>query len=60
MAYNEYLQERIESLLNDKKVVYSAKKMMGGLCYMLDDKMCFASSKINSWRAWAPTILTNY
>lgn len=41
MAYNEYLQERIESILNDKKVVFEAKKMMGGLCYMVDEKMCF-------------------
>lgn len=40
MAYNEYLQERIESILNDKKVVFEAKKMMGGLCFMVDDKMC--------------------
>lgn len=40
MAYNEYLQERIENILNEKKVIFEAKKMMGGLCYMVDDKMC--------------------
>ncbi len=40
MAYNQYLQERIHSLLNEKKVPFIAKKMMGGLCYMIDDKMC--------------------
>lgn len=45
MAYNEYLQERIESILNDKKIVFQAKKMMGGLCYMVDDKMCFGIVK---------------
>ena len=45
MAYNEYLQERIETILNEKKVVYEAKKMMGGLCYMVDDKMCFGINK---------------
>ena len=40
MAYNEYLQERIDSILNEKKILFEAKKMMGGLCYMVDDKMC--------------------
>ena len=45
MAYNEFLQERIESLLNDKKIGFSAKKMMGGLCYMIDDKMCLGIVK---------------
>lgn len=45
MAYNEYLQERIERILSDKCVVFEAKKMMGGLCYMVDDKMCFGIIK---------------
>ena len=39
MAYDEYLAERIERILKDKKVEYLTKKMMGGLCYMVDDKM---------------------
>ena len=37
----EYLQERIDRILSDKKVPHEARKMMGGLCYMVDDKMCF-------------------
>ena len=45
MAYNEYLQERIEIILSDKKVVYESRKMLGGLCYMVDDKMCFGIIK---------------
>lgn len=45
MAYNEYLQERIESILNEKNVVYRAMKMMGGLCYMVDEKMCLGIVK---------------
>lgn len=40
MAYDEYLAERIDRILQEKKVVYSSKKMMGGLCYLVDDKMC--------------------
>jgi hypothetical protein len=45
MAYDEYLQERIEIILNAKKVQFEAKKMMGGLCYMIDEKMCFGIIK---------------
>jgi TfoX/Sxy family transcriptional regulator of competence genes len=40
MAYDEYLEERITRVLVEKKVDFLAKKMMGGLCYMVDDKMC--------------------
>lgn len=40
MAYNNYLEERINKLLNEKRIPYETKKMMGGLCYMIDNKMC--------------------
>ncbi len=40
MAYDEYLGERIEGILNRKKITFEAKKMMGGLCFMVADKMC--------------------
>jgi TfoX/Sxy family transcriptional regulator of competence genes len=40
MAYNEALAERINRIFSEKKVAYVDKKMMGGLCYMVDDKMC--------------------
>lgn len=45
MAYNEYLQERINLILNEKKVPFEARKMMGGLCYMIDNKMCLGIIK---------------
>ena len=45
MAYDEHLQERIELILNEKKVRYHSKKMMGGLCFMVDDKMCLGIIK---------------
>lgn len=39
MAYNTILEERITDYLTGKSVDFSTRKMMGGLCYMLDDKM---------------------
>lgn len=45
MAYDLFLQERIELSLNKRKTPFEAKKMMGGLCYMIDDKMCIGIVK---------------
>lgn len=39
MAYNEKLAERIRELLSFSKKV-EEKKMMGGLTFMVNDKMC--------------------
>lgn len=41
MAYDQYLEERMGRIMASKKTDFEAKKMMGGLCYMVDDKMCF-------------------
>jgi len=41
MAYNEGLAEKLDRILAEKKVAYTAKKMFGGLCYLVDEKMCF-------------------
>ena len=40
MAYNELLAERLNNILTKKRIEYVEKKMMGGLCFMVDDKMC--------------------
>jgi hypothetical protein len=40
MAYNEHLAERIGLALQRAGAAYEAKKMMGGLCFMVDGKMC--------------------
>ncbi|MFT6503556.1 MAG: TfoX/Sxy family transcriptional regulator of competence genes [Crocinitomicaceae bacterium] len=45
MAYDEYLEERINNVLNERQIQFDARKMMGGLCYMIDDKMCFGIIK---------------
>lgn len=41
MAYDEFLADRARQLLKEKSISYVEKKMMGGLCFMVDDKMCF-------------------
>ena len=39
MAYDEYTADRITKYLEEKKASFIAKKMMGGLCFMVDEKM---------------------
>jgi TfoX/Sxy family transcriptional regulator of competence genes len=39
MAYDEHLAERIGQSLKSNKVSFEVKKMMGGLCYLVDGKM---------------------
>ena len=45
MAYNEFLADRIRFVLKDKGVRFEEKKMMGGLCFMVKDKMCAGVEK---------------
>ena len=41
MAYNEHLGDRIRRVFEEKKVVnIEEKKMMGGLTFMVNGKMC--------------------
>lgn len=39
MAYDENLAERVRQVLQQKRILFEEKKMMGGLCFMVDDKM---------------------
>jgi TfoX/Sxy family transcriptional regulator of competence genes len=45
MAYDEYLSDRIKHVLDVKHIYYDARKMMGGLCFMVDNKMCLGIVK---------------
>ena len=45
MAYDEFLGERISDVLNQKHVRYETRKMMGGLCFMINDKMALGVIK---------------
>lgn len=40
MAYNEFLADRLRRTFQEKKVVFEENNMFGGLCFMVDDKMC--------------------
>ena len=40
MAFDEFLAERIQRIFEEKRVPYFGKKMFGGICYLVNDKMC--------------------
>lgn len=40
MSYNTFLADRISTFLKVKNVNFYEKKMFGGLCFMVNDKMC--------------------
>jgi hypothetical protein len=40
MAYSEELAARVRSILSALPIKLEEKKMMGGLCFMVNDKMC--------------------
>lgn len=45
MAYNEALADRIRQLMDRKKIKHTEKKMFGGVCFMVDDKMLLGVEK---------------
>ena len=55
MAYDLYLSERIMHLLALKGVDFEMKKMMGGLTFMVDNKMCIGIMKENLMARVGPT-----
>ena len=40
MAFDELLADRIKSVLNEKNASFEEKQMMGGLAFMVNNKMC--------------------
>ena len=40
MAYDEYFAERIRNKFRELDVPFEDKKMMGGICFLVNDKMC--------------------
>jgi TfoX/Sxy family transcriptional regulator of competence genes len=40
MAYSEHLAERVAACLRRQRASFEEKRMMGGLCFMVEGKMC--------------------
>ena len=40
MAYSEFLADRVRISLKGFQTSYEEKKMFGGICFLVDDKMC--------------------
>ena len=40
MVYDQFLAERTSHFFNTKNTLFNEKKMFGGLCFMVDEKMC--------------------
>ena len=46
MTNHEITTERIRKVLESKKIAFYEKKMFGGWCFMVDEKMLMAALKI--------------
>lgn len=40
MAYDQYLADRLRKIFTERKADFFEKNMFGGLCFMVDNKMC--------------------
>ena len=45
MAYDEQLAARVREAFKARKVEFAEKRMMGGLCFLVNDKMCVGVEK---------------
>jgi len=45
MPFDAELASRVRAALQSRKVAYCEKRMMGGLCFLVDDKMCVGVEK---------------
>src|ERR1700738_1145563 len=45
MSDDEGLANRISALLTVRRVRFESKRMMGGICFMVADKMCVGTAK---------------
>jgi hypothetical protein len=45
MPYNQALEQRVRRYFGTKLVKHEAKRMMGGLCFMVKGKMCVGIEK---------------
>jgi len=45
MAYDEEMAERVRKQLQGRDIAWDEKRMMGGLCFMVDEKMLLGVSE---------------
>ena len=45
MAYNEKFADRVRAMIAETETQVTEKKMFGGLCFMVNDKMCLGVEK---------------
>lgn len=45
MAYNEKLADRVRAIIAETHTITDEKRMFGGLCFMVNDKMCVGVEK---------------
>jgi len=45
MAYDEHLADRVRHKFRELDIAFEDKKMMGGICFMVNDKMCLGVVK---------------
>jgi TfoX/Sxy family transcriptional regulator of competence genes len=45
MSFQEILVDRVSNELDKRGIIYATKKMFGGICFMVDDKMCVGTTK---------------
>lgn len=45
MAYDEEMAERVRKQLQGRDIAWDEKRMMGGLCFMVDEKMLVGVSE---------------
>lgn len=45
MPYDEILEQRVREFFDAKRIKHEAKRMMGGLCFMVKGKMCVGVEK---------------
>ena len=45
MAYDELLADRIRGSLKENQTAFEEKKMFGGICFLVDEKMCLGVIK---------------
>jgi len=56
MVYNEFLTDRIAQFFTEKSIPFEAKKMFGGVCFLIDGKMCVGVIKDEMMARIAPEV----